>query len=205
MNSDAIIRRSRCLFDVLFSFLLNLFLEVEFQSEYCYSFNAVVNLHNVFSNSHTDPHSHQQFSSNGFCWVCVVSLGIRTHSLWDPPFSASQVLGWQVCLSTACHCSYLTTILWVKVMSPCGLGYHWVIIPHFVHGPNAHLSIFLYGIKGSSPCFPTLDLLLTDPLSQAWHTWSPQTFPSPVSFFPNCYFVIQMGMVVFLLPEQFAE
>lgn len=113
MNSDAIIRRSRCLFDVLFSFLLNLFLEVVFQSEYCYSFNAVVNLHNVFSNSHTDPHSHQQFSSNGFCWVCVVSLGIKTHSLWDPPFSASQVLGWQVCLSTACHCSYLTTILWV--------------------------------------------------------------------------------------------
>lgn len=193
------------------SFLLNIFLEVEFQSEYCYSFNAVVNLHNVFSNSHTDPHSHQQyershasaqFSSNGFCWVlcCFTwdkdSFSVRPSFLSLPSVRMASVS--QHCLPLLLSHNHTLGLRWC-------LPVVWVIISRFVHGPNAHLSIFLYGIKGSSLCFPTLDLLLTDPLSQAWHTWSPQTFPSPVSFFPNCYFVIQMGMVVFLLPEQFAE
>lgn len=79
-------------------------------------------------------------------------------------------------------------------MSPCGLDLH----PHFIAAPDAHLTISLYKITGISPCFPSLDWLQTDPLSQARHTWSPQTFPSSLSYvFPELLFCNSNGQGAF--------
>lgn len=61
---------------------------------------------------------------------CVVSLGIRAHSLWDPPSSASQVLGWQVCLTSARHCSSHNLTLSLR----WGLPVVWLSFPtSFMH------------------------------------------------------------------------
>lgn len=141
------------------------------------------------------------FSSNGFCWVlcCFTwdkgSLSVRPPFLSLPSPRMASVS--HQCLPLLFSHNLTLSLRWC-------LPVVWTIISHVVHAPNARLSIFLYEIRGISPCFPALDLLRTDPLSQAKHTWSPQTFPSPVSFFPNCCFGIEMGMVLFLSPEQFA-
>lgn len=152
-------------------------------------FSVIATLIHVPTNSMQGLTPLHGFSSNGFCWVlcCFTwekgSLSVRPSFLSLP--SARMASMSHHCLPLLFSHSHTLSLRWC-------LPVVWIIISHLVHAPNVLLSIFLYEIRGISPCFPALDLLRTDPLSQARHTWSPQTFPSRF-IFPKLLFCNSNG------------